>query len=243
MVSTMSRRAATDKSLRAKPGRPGFAFGVHVLTASGTALCLLALIAAIDGQWSLMFTWLGLALIIDGIDGSFARLLHVSELLPRWSGDTLDLVVDFLNYVFVPAYAIVSGRLLPPAVAIPAGIAILLTSALYFADRRMKTKDNYFRGFPALWNFVAFYLFLLRPPPWLSVVAIAVLSILTFVPYPFIHPIRVLRFRALNIAMVVVWAALAAFTVIHNMMPGPLVSGCLSALAVWFVASGLLRRS
>ena len=238
----MSRRAATDKAPQAKPGWPQFAFGVHVLTASGTALCLLALIAAINEQWSLMFVWLGLALIIDGVDGSFARLLHVSELLPRWSGDTLDLVVDFLNYVFVPAYAIVAGGLLPRSVAIPAGITILLTSALYFADRRMKTKDNYFRGFPALWNFVAFYLFLLRPAPWLNVIVIGVLSILTFVPYPFIHPLRVLRFRALNIVMLALWAILAVIAVVHDLAPGPLVTAGLSALAVWFVASGLLRR-
>jgi phosphatidylcholine synthase len=189
-----------------------------------------------------MFVWLGLALIIDGVDGSFARLLHVSELLPRWSGDTLDLVVDFLNYVFVPAYAIVAGGLLPRAAAIPAGITILLTSALYFADRRMKTKDNYFRGFPALWNFVAFYLFLLRPAPWLNVIVIGVLSILTFVPYPFIHPLRVLRFRALNIVMLALWAILAVIAVVRDLAPGPLVTAGLSALAVWFVASGLLRR-
>lgn len=238
----MSRRAAIDKAPQAKPGRPQFAFGVHVLTASGAALCLLAQIAAIDGQWSLMFAWLGLGLIVDAVDGSFARLLHVSELLPRWSGDTLDLVVDFLNYVFVPTCAIVSGGLLPRSAAIAAGITILLTSALYFADRRMKTKDNYFRGFPALWNFVAFYLFLLRPPPWLSVVAIAVLAVLTFVPYPFIHPLRVLRFRALNIVMLVLWAVLAVVAIIYDLTPGFLVTGGLCALAIWFVASGLLRR-
>jgi phosphatidylcholine synthase len=238
----MSRRAAMDKPPQTTPRWPQFAFGVHVLTASGTALCLLALIAAINEQWSLMFVWLGLALIIDGVDGSFARLLHVSEVLPRWSGDTLDLVVDFLNYVFVPAYAIVSGGLLPRAATIPAGITILLTSALYFADRRMKTKDNYFRGFPALWNFVAFYLFLLRPAPWLNVMTIAVLSILTFVPYPFIHPLRVLRLRALNIVMLALWAILAVIAVIHDLAPDPLVTAGLSALAVWFVASGLLRR-
>jgi len=238
----MSRRAAMDKAPQARPRWPQFAFGVHVLTASGTALCLLALIAAINEQWSLMFVWLGLALIIDGVDGSFARLLHVAEVLPRWSGDTLDLVVDFLNYVFVPAYAIVAGGLLPRAATIPAGITILLTSALYFADRRMKTKDNYFRGFPALWNFVAFYLFLLRPAPWLNVMTIAVLSILTFVPYPFIHPLRVVRFRALNIVMLVLWAILAVIAVIHDLATGPLVTAGLSVLAVWFVASGLLRR-
>ena len=115
-----------------------------------------------------MFVWLGIALFIDGIDGTFARRLRVAELLPRWSGDVLDLVVDILNYVFVPAYALAASGLLPHAVAIPLGIVIVVTGSLYFADRLMKTSDYYFRGFPALWNVAAFYLFLLKPAPWLG---------------------------------------------------------------------------
>src|SRR5436305_389917 len=92
----------------AKPGSSARAFAVHVLTACGAALCLLALFAAISARWSQMFAWLGLALIIDAVDGTLARRFRVKELLPRWSGDTLDLVVDYLSYVFVPAYAIVA---------------------------------------------------------------------------------------------------------------------------------------
>jgi len=222
--------------------RADIAFSVHVLTASGAAICLLAMIAAIDAQWPLMFFWLGLALIVDAIDGTFARYLHVAERLPRWSGDVLDLVVDFLDYVFVPAYAIVAGGLLPERAAVPAGLVILITSALYFADRRMKTGDNYFLGFPALWNLVAFYLFLLRPLPWLAVGVIAGLAALTFVPYPFVHPVRVLRFRALNIAMVVAWAVLAVIALLCDMAPSPLVTVALAAIAAWFIAGGLLRR-
>ena len=121
----------------ASPARAGpwaRAFAVHVLTACGAALCLLALLAAIAANWSLMFVWLGLALVIDAIDGTLARHFQVRELLPRWSGDTLDLVVDYLSYVFVPAYAIVAGGLLPDSAAIPAGLLILVTSALYFAS-------------------------------------------------------------------------------------------------------------
>src|SRR5205823_4006730 len=102
------------------------AFAVHVLTACGAALCLLALLAATSAQWSLMFAWLGLALLIDVIDGTLARHFQVKELLPRWSGDTLDLVVDYLGYVFVPTYAVVAGRLLPELAATPAGLLILV---------------------------------------------------------------------------------------------------------------------
>ena len=115
-----------------------------------------------------MFCCLGVALFVDGIDGTFARKYRVAEVLPRWSGDVLDLVVDFITYVFVPAYAIAASGLLPQVLAIPAALLIVVTSALYFADRNMKTSDNYFRGFPALWNAAAFYLFVLKPAPWLD---------------------------------------------------------------------------
>src|SRR5580704_14265593 len=148
------------------------AFAVHIFTACGAACALLALIAAVSADWPRMFVWLGVALVIDGVDGTFARRLRTAELLPRWSGDVLDLVVDILTYVFVPAYAIATGGLLPEALAIPLGALIVVTGSLYFADRQMKTLDYYFRGFPALWNVAAFYLFLLKLPPWFCALAV-----------------------------------------------------------------------
>src|SRR5882672_6747520 len=152
------------------------AFAVHVLTAAGAALAMVALLAAARGAFDVMFLCLGIALIVDGIDGTMARALKVAELLPRWSGDVLDLVVDFVTYVFVPAYAIAAGGLLPGPLALPAGIVIVVTGALYFADRQMKTADNYFCGFPALWNAAAFYLFLLKPTPLLAAATVVLLA-------------------------------------------------------------------
>src|SRR6266566_76163 len=114
-------------------------FAVHVFTAAGAALALAALIYAVRGQWAAMFLCLGIALIVDAVDGTIARWLKVAEVLPRWSGDVLDLVVDFVTYVFVPAYAIAAGGLMPVTFAIPAGIFIVTTGAIYFADREMKT--------------------------------------------------------------------------------------------------------
>jgi phosphatidylcholine synthase len=215
------------------------AFAVHIFTAAGVALGFTALLAAFDRQWTVMFWCLGVALFVDGIDGTFARKYRVADVLPRWSGDVLDLVVDFVTYVFVPAYAIVASGLLPSVLAIPAGLLIVVTSALYFADRDMKTEDNYFRGFPALWNAVAFYLFVLKPGPWVSVLIIVILSVLTFVPFKFIHPFRVRRLRLTTIAALVLWGVLAATALLYNLDPGPWVAYGLVVLALYFVAIGL----
>ncbi len=228
----------------AKPAAPRIvaAFAVHVFTACGVACALLALIAAIHAEWARMFLWLGLALIIDGVDGTLARRLRVAELLPRWSGELLDFVVDFPTYVFVPAYAMAASGLLPPAAALVLGLIVTVTGALYFADRRMKTSDSYFRGFPALWNVAAFYLFLLKPPPWLGAAAILVLAAATFAPIHFVHPVRVPRWRMFNLAALVLWAVLALFALEQNLDPPAWVGGALAAIAVYFVIAGLMRR-
>lgn len=218
------------------------AFTVHVFTATGAALAFLALILATGGHWAAMFLCLGLALIVDGIDGPIARAFDVPKALPRWSGETLDLVVDFATYVFVPAYAISASGLLPQVFAIPAGIVVVISGALYFADREMKTKDNYFRGFPAVWNLAAFYLYLLEPPEWAAVIAIAVLAGLSFAPIKFLHPLRVRHWRLANMALLGLWAALAFVAVIQDLSPGLYVTLPLSAIALYFFAVGLLPR-
>ncbi len=218
------------------------AFGVHVFTASGAALGLLAMVEAVRGQWSIMFLLLGAALIVDGVDGSMARALNVGERLPRWSGETLDLVVDFVTYVFVPAYAIAMAGLMPGYLAIPAAIVIVVTSALYFADRNMKTDDNFFRGFPAVWNAAAFYLFIIRPNAWISAGAILLLAVLTFVPVKFLHPFRVKRLRLLSVALLALWSVLAFVAVIRDMMPGVWITTALCGIGLYFFCIGFLRR-
>lgn len=218
------------------------AFAVHVFTACGAACALLALIAAVSADWPRMFVWLGVALIIDGVDGTFARRLRTAELLPRWSGDVLDLVVDILTYVFVPAYAIATSGLLPSVLAIPLGAIIVVTGSLYFADRQMKTTDYYFRGFPALWNVAVFYLFLLKPAPWLGVALIAALAALTFVPFHVVHPLRIAHLRGLTTGALIVWTLLAIVAVARDLEPGFWALAGLCLLAVYFVGVGFLRR-
>jgi phosphatidylcholine synthase len=218
------------------------AFAVHVFTASGAACALLALIAAVRSDWPQMFIWLGVALFIDGVDGTFARRLRVAEVLPRWSGDVLDLVVDILNYVFVPAYAVVASGRVPPPIAIALGIVIVVTGSLYFADRLMKTSDYYFRGFPAIWNVAVFYLFVLKPGPALATVSIATLAVLTFVPFHVVHPMRIARLREITLLALIAWALLAIYAVATNLDPGFWTEVGLCALAIYFIAVGFLRR-
>ncbi|MGC1776590.1 MAG: phosphatidylcholine synthase [Xanthobacteraceae bacterium] len=218
------------------------AFAVHLFTACGAACALLALVAAARADWPQMFIWLGIALFIDGVDGTFARRLRVAQVLPRWSGDILDLVVDILNYVFVPAYALSSSALLPKSLAVPLGIVIVVSGSLYFADRLMKTSDHYFRGFPALWNLASFYLFLLKPEPWLGAVAIAGLAALTFVPFHVLHPVRIAHLRMLTVVALLSWAALAIFAIARHLQPGAWVVAGLCVLAIYFIGVGFLRR-
>ena len=218
------------------------AFGVHVFTALGAGIALIALLEAVREHWAAMFGWLGVALIVDGIDGPLARRLNVAALQPRWSGDTLDLVVDFLTYVFVPAYAIAASRLLLPIAGPLIGVGIVVTSALYFADLRMKADDNHFRGFPALWNAAAFYLFLLHWPPLWSTLLVAALVVLTFVPFHVLHPVRVVRLRWLTMSLISVWALLGLYVLAMDFRVGTGVTVALCAIALWISFSdGLIR--
>jgi phosphatidylcholine synthase len=222
-------------------GRTVGRFSVHVLTAAGAACALLALMAAVAGQWATMFAWLGLALVVDAADGPLARRLEAARTMPRWSGETLDLVVDFTTYVFVPAYAVVAGGVLPAWSAAVAGVCIVVSGALYFADRAMKTPDNYFLGFPALWNIAAFYLLIVRPPPLLALAFVAALVAATFLPFPFIHPMRVRRHRAFNIALLALWGVLAIAAVILDLKPPGWVTAVLCAIGLYVVCAGYFR--
>jgi phosphatidylcholine synthase len=220
----------------------GAAFSVHILTALGAGVALIALLEAVREHWAAMFAWLGVALIIDAIDGPIARRLDVVRVHPDWSGEVLDLVVDFVTYVFVPAYAIAASGMLLPLAAPLLGAGIVVSGALYFADRRMKTADNHFRGFPALWNAAAFYLFLLQLSPPLSSLLVVALIALTFVPFHVIHPVRVTRLRGLTLSLIGIWAMLAIVVLIRDFhVPMP-VTAALCAIALYVVASDTVIR-
>lgn len=218
------------------------AFSVHIFTALGAGVALIAMLEAVRMHWAGMFGWLGVALVIDAIDGPIARRLNVVQVLPDWSGEALDFVVDFITYVFVPAYAITASGLLAPMTAALLGVGIVVSSALYFADRRMKAADNHFRGFPALWNAVAFYLFLLHPAQWVASLAVLALIALTFVPLHVIHPVRVARLRRLNLALVVLWGVLAIVALVQDFRVAMPVTAALCAIAAYIVCADSVIR-
>jgi phosphatidylcholine synthase len=149
-------------------------------------------------------------LFVDGVDGSLARWARVKERVPRIDGDTLDLVIDYLTYVFVPALFLWRAELVPAALAPSLAAAILVSSLYVFARADMKTDDGYFRGFPALWNLVAFYLYVLRVDPVVGAIVVAALVALTFAPIHFVHPFRVRDFGKWLPALAGLWALCTA---------------------------------
>ena len=217
------------------------AAAVHLLTASGAVLALLALRAVHDGDWQMMFVWLGAALIVDAVDGPLARLLAVKTVLPRFSGERLDLIVDYLTYVAVPAYALTEAPLLPEEARLPAAAAILLSSLFHVADRNSKTEEGYFVGFPAIWNVVLLYLFALGLSPGVSLAIVAIFVLATFVPILAVHPFRVARLRPLTCLVTALWAG-TAIAAIANPFPSPLwVQALLLLTAVYLGSLGLYR--
>jgi len=219
------------------------AFSVHLLTGSGAALALMALVAATQGNWRLMFGWLGVALIVDGVDGPLARKVDTKKNAANWDGSILDLVIDYLTYVFIPAYALIYSDLLPSPWGLGAALLIALTGVVYFADVRMKARDNCFVGFPACWQMVVLVFLVFSPPVWATLAIIAALALAQFTGLKFIHPIRTTRWRALNLPVVIVWVVLAGWSAWENFDPEPAVHLGLLITSLWILLVGIVMQA
>lgn len=190
-----------------RAGHVAAAWTVHAFTAAGAVLALLALLAVERGEFAEALAWLAAALGVDAVDGTLARAAHVKTRLPRIDGAALDLIIDYLTYVFVPALMIVRAELVPAEWAPALAAAVLVSSLYVFARADMKTEDHYFRGFPALWNVVAFYLYVARPGETVGGVLVAALVVATFAPIHFVHPFRVRDYGRFLPALALLWAA------------------------------------
>ena len=137
------------------------AYSVHFFTVLQVYFSYLALVAAVENNLPLVFLYLAIALFIDGIDGTLARWADVKTFASKINGEILDNIIDFLSYVFIPAFVIHSFNFVPSEYSNLVIFIILIVSCYTFANNDLKTKDNYFSGFPALWNIVLLYFYLL----------------------------------------------------------------------------------
>ena len=218
------------------------AFSVHLLTASGSFLAFLSLVAASEERWTAMFWWLGLALFVDGIDGPIARKLEVKEILPTWSGDMLDNIIDYVTYVLIPAFALYQRGFMGEGLSFLSAAIIVVSSAIYYADTGMKTKENFFKGFPVVWNMIVFTLFVIQPGEYVSFAVVVVAGIMTFLPVNFLHPVRVIRLRPVNLSVFFLWCALGAIALFQAMDASPYVKIGIAAAGIYLFVIGAVMQ-
>lgn len=218
------------------------AYGVHLFTATGAVFAMLAMLAATQTDWDMMFLWLVIAFIVDGIDGPLARRFHVQTRASKIDGVLLDLIIDYLTYVFIPAFALFQSDLLPGWTGWTAIILITFVSVLYFADSRMKTPDKSFAGFPAAWNMMALVLFAVTPSITVSLILIVALALAMFSPLKFIHPVRTKRWREVSLPVAAVWTVLAGWAAWTNFAQPDWVSAGLIVTSIYLTGAGIAQQ-
>lgn len=216
---------------------------VHLLTATGAVFAMLAMLAAVDQDWSLMFLWLVVAFFVDGIDGPLARKYDVKTNAPEFDGVLLDLIIDYLTYVFIPAFALFKSGLLPGWTGWVAIIVITFASALYFADTRMKTKDYSFSGFPGCWNMLVLVLFAVQPNFFVILLLVAVLAATMFFPVKFVHPVRTERWRMITLPTAVLWTAFAGWAALVDFHPASWAHYGLIVTSIYLLGAGAAQQA
>jgi phosphatidylcholine synthase len=193
---------------------------LHLYTASGSVLALLATLAAVSGEVERALWILLAAMVVDGTDGMLARRLRVSTTIPRFDGARLDDIVDYLTYVFAPVILLLTSGHLPGGTA---GLVVaampLLASCIQFCRTEAKTEDHYFLGFPSYWNVVAFYVVVLELGPAATTAILVTCAVLVFVPIKYLYPSRTPRLRVLNLSLAGLWLVL--YAVVLAGMPDP----------------------
>jgi phosphatidylcholine synthase len=215
---------------------------VHLFTASGAVFAMLAMLAASEEKWSLMFLWLIVAFAVDGIDGPLARKYNVSQNASRFDGVLLDLIIDYLTYVFIPAFALFKSGLLPGWTGWAAIIIITFASAVYFCDTNMKTKDNSFSGFPGCWNMLVIVLFALSPNFWISIALVTALAVSMFLPLKFVHPVRTKRWRVISLPTALLWVFFAGWAAWVDFHPNSWAHWGLILTSVYLVLAGIVQQ-
>jgi len=218
------------------------AIAVHLFTATGAVFAMLAMLAAVDHKWSLMYLWLMVAFIVDGIDGPLARRYDVRKNAPMFDGVLLDLIIDYLTYVFIPAFALFRSGLLPGWTGWLSIIVITFGSVMYFADKRMKTKDNSFAGFPAAWNMVVLVFFVIEPNFWIILTTVVIIAAAMFTPLKFVHPVRTKRWRRLTLPVALAWTAFAGWAAWIKFADNPVVITGVTVTSLYLLFVGIVQQ-
>ena len=219
---------------------------VHLFTTSGVLLSFFALVASIEQNLELVFFYLALALFIDGIDGSLARMVDVKRHTPHINGENLDNIIDYLNYVFVPVFVIYWLDFVPAGLEIISAFIILAVSCYTFANSNIKTSDFYFSGFPALWNIVILYFYILDTDPFLNFFTICLLAIFTFIPIKYLHPFRVKRFRLVSLSVLGIWMVTTVLILYFRKLNENLLEAAFTLWVmtnIYFILLTLIRTS
>ena len=216
------------------------AAAVHLFTALGIVCALFAMLAVLAQAWEMVFLWLGVALVIDGVDGFFARLVDVGRRLPRFSGERLDHVIDYVTYVFIPALALHQAGFLPGNGGLLLVALILLSSLFHLSDLGNKSDDHCFVGFPAVWNIFAFYVFAFASPPPITMGGVLLCVVLTFVPMRWVHPLRVVALRPVTAVLTLLWGLAAALTIWHGFPAHPAALAVLAGVGLYGIGLSVI---
>lgn len=206
----MTTSVTTSEMSESKPNllRVIAAWGVHAFTASGAVWGMLSIFAIFEGDYKKMILWIIAAMLVDGFDGYLARWLEVKKYASGLDGALLDNLLDYLNYVLVPAIFVVKANILPEPVRLLTACAILLTSAYQFTQTDAKTDDHHFKGFPSYWNIAALYMLLMGLPQWVNFGFMVLFNILVFVPVKYIYPSRNTTLRTLTLGLTFLYATI-----------------------------------
>lgn len=218
------------------------ALAVHFLTATGAVFAMLAMLAAVQENYDIMFFWLVVAFFVDGIDGPLARKYNVKTNAPEFDGVLLDLIIDYLTYVFIPAFALFQSGRMDGWSGWLMLIIVTFASAMYFCDTRMKTKDNSFSGFPGCWNMLVLVIFALNIPWYISLVLVTFLAITMFIPLKFVHPVRTERWRTVTLPMALAWTFFAGWAALVNFHPESWAAWGLVVTSVYLIFAGVAQQ-
>ncbi len=199
----------TSAMLEHKPNllRVVAAWSVHLFTATGAIWGFLAMLAIFEQQWKMMIIWMIVAMLVDGFDGMFARWADVKTYAKGIDGALLDNILDYFNYVIVPALFLMQANVLPYGLQMAGAFSILITSAYQFTQTDAKTDDHHFKGFPSYWNVMALYMLLMNLPQWINFGFLIAFNILVFVPIKYIYPSRNSYLRKLTLALTYLYGA------------------------------------